>query len=273
MDHYGNTTPVMIFGVLNVTPDSFSDGGQYVDVSKAYDRCTQLFEDGADVVDIGAESTRPGAPIIDEDEEWFRLADLLKKISNSNLISRISLDTRKASIMHRGLDLGIGWINTIGDLPEEGYLRAMVRQRPEIGIVATHMHGTPQGMQTSPLGPSKIIPRITEYFDSSRQILKSAGVLDDRILLDPGIGFGKTDPANLKIISWVHEWSKNFPIGIGVSRKSLFSRLFDVTIPKDRDPVSKVCELGLIMAGARMIRTHDVAGLRRSLAALREAQI
>jgi dihydropteroate synthase len=255
----------LIFGILNVTPDSFSDGGEYNSAESAVRRSIQLLSDGADFVDIGAESTRPGSSPVSDAEEWERLQPVLSSLQSQHLISKVSVDTRHVSTMRRSAKLGCAWINCVGPLPEATDLKALKADNPRLGYVATHLHGTPQTMQSSPLSEKNVIRRVSEFFESSKNELLDGGFLDEETLFDPGIGFGKTDLANIAVIANCSGWSRTYPIAVGVSRKSIFSRRFGVTSVKDRDPVSKLAEFGLALAGVRMIRTHDVRSLSSCL--------
>ena len=263
----------LIFGVLNVTPDSFSDGGDYDSGKVGIARAEALIEAGADVVDIGAESTRPGATPISPEVEWQRLEVLLTELQAKGLSRRVSVDTRHADTMLRVSQMGIGWINCVGALPEEEILQRLKTHNSKIGFVAMHMHGNPESMQLNPLSPSGALKRVDSFFESAMCELQEAGFQKAEILLDPGIGFGKSDAANLALMARCYRWSESLPIAIGISRKGFFKRVFGIDAPKDRDQVSKVTEVALAMAGVRMIRTHDVSGLARCLSLVGEALV
>lgn len=261
----------LIFGVLNMTPDSFSDGGDYGSGRSALKRVQELLEAGASVVDIGAESTRPGAAPISVGVEWQRLEVLLKELHKSGLCERVSVDTRHADTMLRVAEMGVGWINCVGALPEEEVLQRLKAHNSKIGFVAMHMHGNPESMQINPLSPAGALKRVDSFFESAMSELQESGFGNSEILLDPGIGFGKSDAANLALMARCAQWNRLYPIAIGISRKGFFKRVFGVDAPKDRDPVSKVAEIALTLAGVRMIRTHDVTGLAKSLSLVEEA--
>jgi dihydropteroate synthase len=261
----------LVFGVVNITPDSFSDGGDFFSIDASYQRCLQILDDGADYIDIGAESTRPGAKRLSDQEEWQRLEGILLKLKESNLLSKVSIDTRKSELMLKAAQLGVAWINCVGEIPSEDLLAKLQQINPNIGFIATHVHGDPETMQLQPIGPGKIVLRVEEYFESCTAQLLDAKLRPDKIYMDPGIGFGKTDSANLKLLINCSVWSKRINLAVGVSRKSIFQRLFGIESPKDRDPVSKVAELALAMAGVQMIRTHDVKGLKKGVLKYHEA--
>lgn len=251
-----------IMGILNVTPDSFSDGGQYQSPDLAARRLEELFEDGSDIVDIGAESTRPGASDITEAEEWERLKPILNFAQKSNMISRISVDTRRFSTMTRAAAMGVGLINTVGPIPEVSNLKTLFQSHPDLRFIACHMHGSPKTMQDNPIGPASAIKRVRAYFESAREDLLVAGCRNHHIFLDPGIGFGKSDSANVALLIATASFAKEFQTVIGVSRKGFLTRML---APKDmdsRDIASKAVEACAAVAGVKMIRTHNVKALR-----------
>lgn len=251
-----------IMGILNVTPDSFSDGGQYQHPELAARRLEELFEDGSDIVDIGAESTRPGASDIAELEEWERLKPILDYAKQSNMISRISVDTRRFSTMARAAAMGVGLINTVGPIPEVSNLKNLFQSHPNLKFIACHMHGSPKTMQDNPIGPASAIKRVKAYFESVREDLRVAGCRNHHIFLDPGIGFGKSDSANVALLIATASFAREFQTVIGVSRKGFLTRML---APKDmdsRDVASKAVEAFAAVAGVKMIRTHNVKALR-----------
>lgn len=261
----------LIFGVLNVTPDSFSDGGDFGDAVSALKQVEHLFESGADIADIGAESTRPGAEPVTPALEWQRLEVVLQGLKAKQLLGRISIDTRHETTMLRAAEMGAAWINCVGALPEEDILLRLKKYNPTIGFVATHMHGNPASMQLNPLSPAGAIKRVEAFFESAAAELAAGSFKTSEILFDPGIGFGKSDAANIALLARCAHWSQSIPIAIGVSRKGFFHRVFGVESPKDRDAVSKVAEASLALSGVRMIRTHDVSSLARCFSLLEEA--
>jgi dihydropteroate synthase len=262
----------LIFGILNITPDSFSDGGRYSDPQSSLERARELLASGANYVDVGAESTRPGAKPISAEDEWDRLEPFLKRAQAEQVIPHLSIDTRHVITMERVVDMGVSYINCVGPIPPETALKRFTRVSPNLGFIATHIQGTPEDMQLSPLAPKAAKRRVFSFFDNSHDELSLSGFAEANILLDPGIGFGKSDSANLALLSMVAEWSKRFQIAIGVSRKGFIGRLFGGSSPQERDPFSKVLETSAILSGAKMIRTHDVAALKRIGQYLEEAK-
>ncbi len=264
-------TQPKIMGILNVTPDSFSDGGKYLDPDFAAHRLDQLFEEGSDLVDIGAESTRPGADDPGEVEEWRRLHPVLAHADKVKKISRVSVDTRKFATMARASAMGVGMINNVGPLPEVPQLKNLFELNPNLMFIACHMHGSPKTMQENPIGPASAIKRVRAYFDSASEDLKAAGCKPHHIFLDPGIGFGKSDSANLALLMASVNLSREFQTVLGISRKGFITRLLDATDIASRDSASKVIEACAALVGVKMIRTHNVRSLRPILSALADA--
>jgi dihydropteroate synthase len=253
-------------GVVNITPDSFSDGGQFLDPGAAIAQAEQLVADGAEIIDIGAESSRPGSRQVSQDEEWGRLLPVLTRLAKGTLKTQISLDTRKPELMMKATDFGISFINDIEGGRDEKVLRFLAARR-DVSYICMHMHGDPATMQKSPLAGAAGIPAISRFFNDKTQLLMSCGFSPDRIYLDPGFGFGKTDDLNAKILAHTPAWvAAGRQLVVGVSRKSFFGRTLGLENPADRDAPSKICELSLAIMGAGIIRTHDVKRLKHLLA-------
>ena len=248
----------LIMGIVNVTPDSFSDGGCFVNPNHALHHCVNLIEEGADILDIGAESTKPNAAFITEEEEWNRLYPVLQKLSKENLgQTKISVDTRRPIIMKRAIDLGVHCINHIVTTPLSSSLMYLLA-RTKTHYIATHISKTPQNMQSSPLKRKEALSKVNDFFSDYYQTLITHGLSSKHIFFDPGIGFGKTDSANLHLMKHTINFSKRYNIAIGVSRKSWIGRLLHIEHPMQRDSASKLMELGLAFLGASIIRTHEV---------------
>jgi dihydropteroate synthase len=255
---------IHIMGVINVTPDSFSDGGAYLDPGAAVAHAEQLVADGATVLDLGAEATRPGAAPVDAAEEWRRLAPVLAALASRRLGAVLSVDTSKAEIMLRAADAGAAMINDVTGTADAATLARLARY-PRMAYVAMHMHGEPRTMQRSPLAAADAVATVEQFFARCAKALADAGFEPDRRWLDPGIGFGKSDGANLRLMAATADWASRYQLAVGVSRKSLLGRALGIATPADRDAPSKTLELALAMAGARMIRTHDVKRLKHLL--------
>ncbi len=261
-------------GVINVTPDSFSDGGELPTPEAAAEKAARLVQDGADLIDLGAESTRPNATPVDSSEEWRRLEPVLKLLQKNHPTVPVSLDTRKPDLMLRAADLGVVFINDVEggvQVPKETLAR--LAKYPRMQYIAMHMQGNPQTMQQNPLNPDAAIAAVDGFFAERHAALRDAGFAGDRIYLDPGVGFGKTDEANFRMMRDIHRWTKPYRIAVGISRKGFLRRAFKIDDPKKTDEVTKKLELGLALLGVRMIRTHDVQGLQALLAPLAAGEV
>lgn len=251
-----------VMGVLNVTPDSFSDGGEFLDTDSAWTKFNDLVSQGADIIDIGAESSRPGAKAIDQEEEWGRLKPLLERASRTSLKVQISIDTRKPELMIRSLDYGIHFVNDIEGARDHKALEKLAKSK-DLSYICMHMHGTPETMQKAPLAGLTGLEDIDRFFEHRTTLLRESGFDDRRIFMDPGFGFGKSDDLNTKIIAAVEPWTASGrKIVMGVSRKSYFARTLGLSNPLDRDPPSKMVELATALMGASIVRTHDVKTLK-----------
>lgn len=249
-------------GVVNVTPDSFSDGGMYLNPQQAYARALALYEQGADIIDIGAESTRPNATPVPVEDEWCRLQPVLELLRTTAL--PLSVDTRKAEIAARLLDYPVTLLNDCGARMPVALLKRWAAA--ERSYLAMHMHGEPRTMQQQPLTAEQIMPCLTDFFRSRLKLWRDCGFAEEKIWIDPGIGFGKTDKAIMRIFTELKALSNIAPIAMGVSRKSWLGRNLHIESPRERSKTSAVLELALVWQGVRLIRTHEV----RTLNGLRE---
>jgi dihydropteroate synthase len=251
-----------IMGVLNVTPDSFSDGGKFLSADRAWAHLEALVQGGADIIDIGAESTRPGSAPVSSDDEWARLKPILERFYRSGLKVQTSLDSRKPALMLKAADLGVNYINDVEGARHPDMLKRLSKFSG-LAYICMHMQGEPQTMQKTPLSGVKGLLAIDKFFADKRQLLAECGFEDQRIYMDPGFGFGKTDELNAKIIAASAQWVvKGYKLVVGVSRKSFFSRTLGITDTSDRDAPSKMCELSTALMGVDMIRTHNVSLLK-----------
>ncbi len=245
-----------IMGVLNVTPDSFSDGGFFFDKESAVRHANYLVESGADILDIGGESTRPGAATVSLEEELGRTIQVIKAIASSVRIP-ISIDTYKAEVARRALDAGAAIVNDISGLrfdPE------MPRVVAEYGVPAIIMHikGTPRNMQEHPVYEA-LIPEVMDYLRYCIRLAADCGIPEDLIILDPGIGFGKTFEHNLEIIRNLKEFTLlGRPVAIGVSRKAFIGKLLDGAPPAGRMEGTAAAVAASVLNGAHIVRVHDV---------------
>jgi len=245
-----------IMGVLNITPDSFSDGGLYLDKSVAIKRAIQMVEDGADIIDIGGESTRPGSESITIEEELKRTIPVIEAIVKEVKIP-ISIDTYKSEVARIALDSGASMVNDISGLRFDPKMSEVVSEY-KVPVVIMHIKGRPKDMQQNPVYEA-LVPEIMDYFRSSISIAKQSDISDDKIIIDPGIGFGKTPEHNLTIINNLREFtSLEKPILIGPSRKAFIGKILGDVPVTDRLEGTAAAVAISIMNGANMIRVHDV---------------
>jgi dihydropteroate synthase len=248
--------PALVMGVINVTPDSFSDGGQFFDHAAAIARAEELIREGADIIDVGGESTRPNAQPVSEAEELRRVMPVIEALTK-RLKVPVSIDTMKPSVARAALAAGASLINDVGANRESD---AMWRLAAETGAgyVLMHMQGTPQTMQSHPVYQN-VTAEVRQFFVERLQRLKSAGVGSDQVLLDVGIGFGKTLEHNLLLLSGLESFTNlGRPLLLGVSRKSFLGKLSGGN-GADRLPAALACTVLAAEAGVQLFRTHDVA--------------
>jgi dihydropteroate synthase len=245
-----------IMGVLNITPDSFSDGGLYFDPFKALPHALTMIKEGADIIDIGGESTRPGSERISTHEEIRRAIPVIEALSEKVTVP-ISIDTYKSEVAKAAVKAGASMINDISGLrfdPE------MVSVASEYGvpIIIMHMKGTPESMQKNPTYHS-LIQEIIEFFEERINRAMSAGIVRDKILIDPGIGFGKTFKHNLEIINKLKAFEVlDCPIVVGPSRKAFIGKILGGLVPHERIDGTSAAVAISVFNGANMVRVHDV---------------
>ncbi len=246
----------LIMGILNVTPDSFYDGGIYMDPLKCMKRIEQMLKEGADIIDIGAESTRPGSEGISEEEEIKRLTPVVKEAVKEFKVP-LSVDTTKASVAEKVLDMGISIINDISGLKFEPEMAKHVAKY-QAAIILNHTSEKPKVMQKHTQYPS-LLDDIKTYLVESIKTALSYGIKKESIVIDPGIGFGKTTEQNLKLINCLHTFlDLERPILIGASRKSFIGKILDGLPPEKRLEGSLASAVAAALKGASIIRTHDV---------------
>ena len=244
-------------GVVNITPDSFSDGGEFFSKKDAIARCDSLLENNIDIIDLGAESTRPGALEVTCEEEWRRLEPVLKYLQKTSHSAFVSVDTRKPEIMLRALDLGVDLINNVCSvLPPTGVVNKISSY--DAAYLGMHIHLSPQTMQKDPLNVTQALAHVESFFAKTSSYMQENGLDSSQIWLDPGIGFGKDDSANLSLLAQTSNFSKKYNIALGISRKSFLTRVFSANSLDEKDLASKTLEFGLIASGAKIIRTHSV---------------
>ena len=252
----------IIMGVLNVTPDSFSDGGKYYKNKLAYKHAKNLIKSGSLIVDVGGESTRPGAKEVGLKKEWKRISTILKKLKNNKCL--ISLDTRKSRIMEKGIKYGAKIINDVSGLEyDENTINIL--KKYQVPFVLHHMKGKPETMQINPKYKNVLLD-IYDFFEKKIKIIRNKGILHNNIFLDPGIGFGKNMKHNITLISNISIFhSLGFPILIGFSKKRFIKDLSGINDSKNRLGGTLSSALFCMMQGAQVYRVHDVNEVNQSI--------
>lgn len=250
-----------IMGILNVTPDSFSDGGLYFDRDKAIEQAIRLVEDGADILDIGGESTRPGSEPVSTEEEIRRTIPVIEAISKKVNIP-VSIDTYKSEVARRAIEAGASMVNDISGLRFDPEMAGVVAAY-NVPVIIMHIKGKPKDMQEKPFYEA-LIPEIMDYLRVSIRIAIDSGIAEDKIIIDPGIGFGKTFEHNLKIINNLKEFtSLGMPVAIGVSRKAFIGKILGDLSPHQRLEGTAAAVAISIFNGANIVRVHDVKEMAR----------
>ncbi len=252
----------LLMGILNVTPDSFSDGGKFLQVSKALSHANKLIKQGCDIIDIGAESSRPGSKEINQLTEWRRLKKHLSKLSK--LKKTISLDTRKSYVMEKALPYKIKLINDVSGLNYDKETLNFLK-KTNIPFVIHHMQGTPQNMQNNPRYKNVLLD-IYDFFEDKLKKIRAAGIMHNNILLDPGIGFGKKLKHNITILKNVSIFhSLGFPLLLGISRKKFIKELSGKNDSQYRYGGTISTSLYLMKQGVQILRVHDVNEIKQAI--------
>ena len=258
-----------IMGILNTTPDSFSDGGEFVDTEHAITRALEMIDEGAEIIDIGGESTRPGAQPVDAAEECQRVVPVIEGLAPAAAERGclISIDTSKAEVARQACEAGAQIINDVTGLRAEPEI-AKVAAEFGAGVVIMHMKGQPRTMQESP-HYDDVVREVREFFQQQLEVAAAAGIAAEQVALDPGFGFGKTLEHNLQLLAAIDQLGvRDRPVLVGVSRKSMFGKLLGAELDERLPPTIAVTALTRA-AGARIHRVHDVAP---NLAALKTAE-
>ncbi|SUA35963.1 dihydropteroate synthase [Neisseria zoodegmatis] len=245
-------------GIVNLTPDSFSDGGVYSQtVQTALKHAEQLLKEGAYILDIGGESTRPGSDYVPPEEEWARVSPVLKELATWGV--PVSLDTRRTVVMKQALEQGgVDIINDVSALSDEGAVD-LLAQQAQTGICLMHMQGMPETMQQNPQYQD-VVREVADYLNERTAACVQAGIAKNRIVLDPGFGFGKTLQHNILLMRHLNELAKQsgLPLLIGVSRKRMIGALTGEENAADRVHGSVAAALAAVAWGAQIVRVHDV---------------
>ena len=257
-----NANP-QIMGILNVTPDSFSDGGKYLSVTDAAARAEELVKEGASIVDIGGESSRPGASVVPSEEQLKRILPVVKAVKSAAYDVKISVDTRDHTVAKEAIEAGATIVNDISAGASLEMLRTVASNK--VAIVLMHMQGSPETMQTDPQY-ADVVADVAEFLRHQAQRAERAGIEKSRIILDPGIGFGKTVAHNLEILNRLSEFvSLGYPVLLGASRKRFMSSI--CSEPKFSELVGATCATTVIgaRAGVSIFRVHDVKENRQAM--------
>jgi len=253
-------------GIVNVTPDSFSDGGAHASTQAALQHCEQLLKEGADILDIGGESTRPGSPAVPLDAELARVLPVVREAVKLNV--PISIDTYKPEVMRAVLDLGADIVNDIWALRQPG-AREAVAAHLSCGVCLMHMHRDPQTMQAVPMA-GDVIPEVLSFLTVQVQLLRALGVDHSRITLDPGVGFGKTGAQNFALLARQCELlAGGYPLLLGWSRKSSIGAVTGIEAAGERIVPSVAAAVLAVDRGAAVVRVHDVRDTVAALAVWR----
>ena len=241
-------------GVLNLTPDSFSDGGKFNNKNKGPKQAKQMFSSGANIIDVGGESTRPGSKGVSEKKEWSRINKILKSICKK---VPVSLDTRKSKIMEKGIKLGVKIINDVSGLSYDAKTKSILKEY-KIPFVIQHTQGTPENMQNNPSYKNELLD-IYDYFEQKIKFLRSIGITHNNIIIDPGIGFGKNLKHNMNLINNISIFhTLGFPVLVGNSRKKFIKDLSGKNDTKNRIGGTVASSLYLMMQGVQILRIHEV---------------
>jgi dihydropteroate synthase len=258
--------PALVMGIVNVTPDSFSDGGKFLDADAAVEHALKLVAEGAEIVDIGGESTRPGAKPVNEKEELGRVIPVIEKLAAQIKIP-LSIDTMKPAIARAALAAGASIVNDVAASRSEDAMWQIVAEF-RAGYICMHAPGSPRALQKNPVY-ADVVREVGEFFRERLEKLNAGGIATDQVVFDPGIGFGKMPEHNLQLVAGLRgftKWSR--PLLLGVSRKSFIEKFSGAKL-NERLPASLACAILAIESGVQIIRTHDV---RETLQAVRMAE-
>ena len=248
-------------GVLNVTPDSFSDGGDFIAPEKAVARAVQMVEEGAAIIDVGGESTRPGAPPVSPEDELQRVIPVVEALYATVSVP-ISIDTRKPEVMQAAVAAGAGLINDVNALQQPGALEMAASL--EVPVCLMHMQGNPETMQDTP-AYNDVVDEVTAFLEARAEVCMQHGIPKERILLDPGFGFGKTTTHNLQLLQQLQRLVESgFPVLVGLSRKSLIGKVLGLPVDNRLYPGVALAVLA-VWKGAALVRCHDVRATREAI--------
>lgn len=252
----------LVMGVLNVTPDSFSDGGRFLDPAAAVARGREMVAEGADVIDVGGESTRPGSEPVSDDEQARRVLPVIRGMRETGVGIPVSIDTRSAVVAGAALDAGADIVNDVSGARHDAAMPGLLAGRG-VGFVIMHMLGTPATMQCEPRYDD-VVGEVRAFFDARAEALSAAGAdVDGRMIIDPGIGFGKTTEHNLALLRSIGEFVGRRPVLVGTSRKRFIGELLGASVPDHRLMGTAATAAHCALAGVDMVRAHDVRAIRQ----------
>jgi dihydropteroate synthase len=255
--------PALVMGILNVTPDSFSDGGRFLEPAAAVEQGLRLIAEGADILDVGGESTRPNAVPVPEAEELRRVLPVIERLAGCATIP-LSIDTMKPAVARAALEAGASIVNDVAAHRADPAMWNSVASAGA-GYVAMHMQGTPQTMQQCP-DYVDVVSDVDAFFENRLAHLQEAGVPAEHVMLDPGLGFGKTGEHNLQLLGGLRRFTKwNRPLVLGASRKSFLKTFATEAPPAARLGSSLACACWGLACGVNIVRTHDVEATRQAL--------
>ena len=255
-----------IMGVLNLTPDSFSDGGEFNNEKRGIKQAIKMYSSGANIIDVGGESTRPGSKGVNSKEEWNRINKVLKSISKK---IPVSLDTRKSDIMKKGIDLGVQIINDVSGLNYD-HNTLNILKKYKIPFIIQHSQGSPENMQNNPKYKNELL-EIYDFFEEKIKFLRSKGIKHNKIIIDPGIGFGKKLKHNMNLMSNISIFhSLGFPILVGNSRKKFIKEISKKNDTKKRVGGTVASSLFIMTQGVQILRVHEVDEILQGIKVFKE---
>jgi len=252
----------LIMGILNVTPDSFSDGGQFQSLEAAKRQAEQMLEAGADLIDVGGESTRPGATPVALQQELDRVLPIIELLK-TEFDARVSIDTYKPEVMQAALELGVDMINDVNALQAEGAVDLVAKY--QVPVCLMHKQGLPEKMQEAPQY-DEVVTEVITFLQQRAKVCEQAGLGKSKIILDPGFGFGKTLSHNIQLFENLDQLiALGYPVLVGVSRKSMIGQLMGGVPPEDRMLGSVVAAILAALKGSQLLRVHDVKETQQAL--------
>lgn len=262
----------LVMGILNVTPDSFSDGGLWLEPGRATDHACEMLAAGADLIDVGGESTRPGAAAVAAPEQIRRTQPVIERILAASPGALISIDTSSAAVARAGIDAGVRMVNDVSALRGDPQMAEVVAGAGAF-VVLMHMQGVPRTMQSEPCYRN-VVEEVAAFLCERRAFALQHGIAEQHIVVDPGIGFGKKLEHNLRLLACLERFTAIGPVLLGTSRKSFIGQVLGISEPRDRGIGTEVTHVLAMLAGVRILRVHDVAAVRQTIemvAAIRRA--